>query len=73
MTVHGHTVKFDPSGHNIKIGLHYLEDHLSSEEAEPFFTQAKNHSSAQFSTSDDYKFTLVHHDSGYYEITARDY
>ncbi len=62
--VHGREVHFeDDAAHS---GVRHLEHHLSKEEAEVFFHEAKRRGKAEFEDQEGRNYTLVRRDGTYH-------
>lgn len=61
-TVHNFTVTYEE---NALDGVRYLRDDLDENEIKPFFSQAREHGSAEFEDDEDHQFTLLYQGGTY--------
>ncbi len=67
--VHEYPLIYENSEKNIKYGIHYLKEHLSSEESKVFFKQAHDHESSQFEDTEGINYTLLYQNHSYVLIS----
>ena len=71
-TIHDHTVRYEGDKDTVISAISYLENHLSRDEADVYFHQAKERGRAEFQDHYGKNFTLEYHSSeGVYEIVRR--
>ena len=71
ITIRERSVCYDDDEKNIKYGLKYLKETLSSEEIKPFFDEAHKRGSAQFEDRDRHQFTLFYKGGSYLLISRK--
>ncbi len=69
MYIHEYPLTYEDSEKNIKYGLRYLKEHLSSEESKVFFKQAHDHKSSQFEDKEGRNYTLLYQNHSYVLIS----
>jgi hypothetical protein len=66
--VHDHIVSGEDDAKN---GIDYLDYKLENNEAQVFFSQAKQKGSAKFEDEHGYDYTLIHNQDGTYQVEKR--
>ena len=63
--VYGNTVYYEDTQPHISHALYYLSEKLSKDESKVFFTQAKDHTAAQFEDDEHHNFILTYEGGRY--------